>query len=48
MVSAVNTVTTSMFLILGFHILLSIAAIVFGLLLFFKGRAYVRKKYGRK
>ena len=46
--SMVVPVTTSMFLILGFHALVDIAAIALGLLIFFKGRAYVRKKYGRK
>ena len=40
--------TTSILLALGLHALVDIAAIVVGLLIFFKGRAYVRKKYGRK
>jgi len=40
--------TTSVFLVLGAHILADVAAIVIGLLIFFKGRAYVRKKYGKK
>ena len=31
---------------LGGYLLVSVAAIVIGLLIFFKGRAYVRKKYG--
>lgn len=43
-----NTVTTGMFLILGLYALVDIAAIVIGLLIFFKGRAHVRKKYGKK
>jgi len=36
------------FLIFGMYALVYIAAIVFGLLIFFKGRAHVRKKYGLK
>lgn len=43
-----NTVTTGMSLILGLYALVDIAAIVIGLLIFFKGRAHVRKKYGKK
>ena len=46
--SSVATVTASMLLILGVHALLDIAAIVIGLLIFFKGRAHVRHKYGKK
>ena len=40
--------TASMFLIVGLYALLDIAAIVIGLLIFFKGRNYVRRKYGKK
>lgn len=43
-----QTATTSIFLILGVHALVDIAAIAVGLLIFFKGRAHVRKKYGKK
>ena len=46
--SSVATITTSMLLILGIHGLLDIAAIIIGLLIFFKGRKYVRHKYGKK
>ena len=46
--SSVATFTASIFLILGAHALLDIAAIVIGLLTFFKGRKYVRHKYGKK
>ena len=35
-------------LILGYGLLAPVAAIVIGLLIFFKGRAYVRKKHGAK
>ena len=45
--SPVKTVTTGMFLVLGVHALVDIAAIVIGLLIFFKGHAYVRRKYGK-
>lgn len=48
MAAAAETVTTSMFLILGVYALVDIAAIAIGLLIFFKGRAHVRKKYGKK
>lgn len=48
MTLAANTVTTSMFLILGLYALVDIAAIAIGLLIFFKGRDHVRKKYGKK
>lgn len=34
-------------LVLAGSVLLDIAAIVIGLLIFFKGRAYVRRKYGK-
>ena len=40
--------TTSVLLIVAAHALLSIAAIVIGLLTFFKGRDHVRRKYGKK
>ena len=43
-----TTVTTSMFLVLGVHALVDVAAIVIGLLIFFKGRNHVRRKYGKK
>ena len=33
---------------LGGYLLVSIAAIAIGLLIFFKGREHVRKKYGKK
>ena len=35
-------------IIFGFWILICLSALVGGLLIFFKGRAHVRKKYGRK
>ena len=47
MVAAAETVTTSIFLVLGLYALVDIAAIAIGLLIFFKGRAHVRKKYGK-
>jgi len=40
--------TMNIFLLLGAAILIDVAAIGAGLLIFFKGRAYVRKKYGKK
>lgn len=40
--------TMNIFLVLGAAILVDVAAIVVGLLIFFKGRSYVRKKYGKK
>ena len=40
--------TTSILLVLAANVLLDIAAIAIGLLIFFKGRTYVRKKYGKK
>ena len=40
--------TSRVFLILGLYALIYIAVILLGLIIFFKGRAYVRKKYGRK
>ena len=33
-------------LVLAANVLLDIAAIAIGLLIFFKGRSYVRRKYG--
>ena len=48
MAAAAETVTTSMFLILSAYALVDVAAIALGLLIFFKGRAHVRKKYGKK
>ena len=42
------TVTSSMLLFLGLYALVDIAAIVIGLLIFFKGRNHVRRKYGKK
>lgn len=42
------TVTTSVLAIIGLNLLLYIAAIVIGLLIFFKGRKHVRHKYGKK
>ena len=35
-------------LVLAANVLLDIAAIIIGLLIFFKGRNYVRRKYGKK
>lgn len=43
-----QTATTSIFLFLGLYALVDIAAIALGLLIFFKGRAHVRRKYGKK
>jgi len=43
-----NTVTNTLWTVLLFHGAISVAAIVIGLLIFFKGRAYVRRKYGMK
>ena len=42
-----TTMTTSMFLVLGIHALVDVTAIVIGLLIFLKGRAHVRRKYGK-
>lgn len=42
------SVTSRIFLILGLYALVDVAVIVLGLVIFFKGRAHVRKKYGRK
>ena len=42
------SVTTSVLAVIGLNLLLYIAAIVIGLLIFFKGRAHVRRKYGKK
>lgn len=42
------SVTSRIFLILGLYALVDVAMIVLGLVIFFKGRAHVRKKYGRK
>lgn len=43
-----KSVTTSVLAIIGLNLLLYIAAIVIGLLIFFKGRNHVRRKYGKK
>ena len=43
---AIADMYSRIFLVLGLYALVYIAAIVIGLLIFFKGRAYVRKKYG--
>ena len=43
---ASSIVTSRIFLVLGLYALVCIAAIVIGLVIFFKGRAHVRKKYG--
>ena len=43
-----KSVTTSVLAGIGLNLLLYIAAIVIGLLIFFKGRAHVRRKYGKK
>lgn len=43
-----KSVTTSVLAVIGLNLLLYIAAIVIGLLIFFKGRAHVRRKYGKK
>ena len=43
-----KSVTTSVLAIIGINLLLYIAAIVIGLLIFFKGRNHVRRKYGKK
>ena len=40
--------TTGIVLVLGANAVLDLAAIVIGLLIFFKGRAHVRRKYGKK
>ena len=40
--------TMNIFLALGAAILVDVAAIIIGLLIFFKGRNYVRRKYGKK
>ena len=40
--------TMNIFLVIGVAILVDVAAIVVGLLIFFKGRDHVRKKYGKK
>ena len=40
--------SVTILLLLGGCILVDIAAIILGLLIFFKGRAHVRKKYGKK
>jgi len=40
--------TMNIFLVIGAAILVDVAAIVVGLLIFFKGRDHVRKKYGKK
>jgi len=46
--AAVASMASRVFFVLGLYALVDIAAIVFGLLIFFKGRAHVRKKYGQK
>ena len=43
-----KSVTTSVLAVIGLNLLLYIAAIVIGLLIFFKGRNHVRRKYGKK
>ena len=43
-----QTATTGILLVLGLCALAGIAAIVIGLLIFFKGRAHVRKKFGNE
>ena len=43
-----KSVTTSVLAVIGLNLLLYIAAIVNGLLIFFKGRNHVRRKYGKK
>ena len=43
---AATTIYSRIFLVFGLYALVYIAAIVLGLLIFFKGRAHVRKKYG--
>lgn len=42
-----KSVTTSVLAVIGLNLLLYIAAIVIGLLIFFKGRNHVRRKYGK-
>ena len=46
--AAVASMTSRIFLILGLYALVNIAVIILGLVIFFKGRAHVRKKYGLK
>jgi len=41
-------ITTRIFLVFGLLALVYIAVIVLGLVIFLKGRAHVRKKYGRR
>ena len=43
-----KSMTTSVLAVIGLNLLLYIAAIVIGLLIFFKGRNHVRRKYGKK
>jgi len=43
-----SLVTNTIMSVLGLYALVDIGAIVLGLLIFFKGRAHVRKKYGLK
>ena len=43
-----SMVTSRIFLILGLYALVCVAVIAIGLVIFFKGRAHVRKKYGKK
>ena len=44
--ASIATMYTGVFLMLGLYALAYLAVIVVGLLIFFKGRAHVRKKYG--
>ena len=48
MMQVAANMTSRIFLVLGLYALVYIAVIVLGLVIFFKGRAHVRKKYGRK
>lgn len=45
---AASNIASNLLLVLFFYGLVAVSAIVLGLLIFFKGRAHVRKKYGRK
>lgn len=42
------SVASHVFLVLGLYALVDVAAIAGGLLIFLKGRAHVRRKYGDK
>ena len=44
----VSTMASNLLIVLVLWGLVPLAALVGGLLIFFKGRAHVRKKYGRK